>query len=128
MDHYDPDIVPDPEEWRELDEQERIDLVEEYHRAKRIKLPNATVHAVIHAIVENQIAEGLEPVIQAMARLKKDRLTRHEALHAIGSVVVEYLFNAQKDKVQPDAETVQAGYIAAVERLTAKVWRKEFGV
>jgi len=34
--------------------------IEAYHRRARIRLPNEKVHAVIHAIVENQIALGDE--------------------------------------------------------------------
>jgi hypothetical protein len=47
---------PEPESWLELHEQERIFLTETYHRVARIKLPNMTAHAALHAIVENQIA------------------------------------------------------------------------
>jgi hypothetical protein len=33
MQRYDPDEAPDAEEWLALDEQERIELVRDYHRA-----------------------------------------------------------------------------------------------
>ena len=56
MQRYDPLEAPDPEEWLELDEQERIDLVREYHRRAGIHLPNEKLHATLHAIVEAQIA------------------------------------------------------------------------
>src|SRR5437660_10218640 len=51
---YDPLEAPDPQEWLALYEQERISLVDDYHRQARIRLPNAQAHAVVHAIVENQ--------------------------------------------------------------------------
>jgi hypothetical protein len=124
---YDPEVAPDPTEWLALDGEERIQLAEVHHRASRIKLPNAKVHAVFHAIVENQIAEGLEPVVRAMARLQHEGLSRHDALHAIGSVSAEHLFEAMKSKSQDAASTAQARYNAAVERLTAKSWREEYG-
>ena len=41
MQRYDPLEAPDPDEWLALDEQERLDLVQEYHRRARIPLPNA---------------------------------------------------------------------------------------
>lgn len=66
MNQYDPEHAPNPDEWLELGEQERILLVEQYHRFSRAKLPNLTAHAVFHAIVENQIAAGLEPVLRAI--------------------------------------------------------------
>lgn len=127
MTHYDPDIAPDPADWLALDEDERIQLAEAHHRAARIKLPNARVHAVFHAIVENQIAEGLEPIVRAMARLQGEGLSRHDALHAIGSVSAGQFFEAMKSKVPDDASVTQARYNAAVERLTAKSWREEYG-
>ena len=72
-------------------EQERIDLVKKYHRRARIRLPRETLHAVIHAIVENQIADRELPVRAAAQRLMSEGLDRHEAIHTIGSVLVGYL-------------------------------------
>ena len=121
MNRYNPDRAPNPEQWLSLDEQVRIQLTEEYHRVKRIKLPNIMAHAVFHAIVENQIAENLESVARAMARLTAEGLSRHESIHAIASVLAEHineLFNAKAD-----AKYSAAIYGAAVERLTARSWR-----
>jgi hypothetical protein len=120
MNQYDPERAPDSAEWLELDEQERIILIEEYHRSKRIKLPNLTAHAAFHAIIENQIAEGLESVLRAMARLANEGMSRHDAVHAISFVVAEHVHDLFKSK---DATTSQARYNAAVERLSAKSWR-----
>jgi len=120
LNRYDPEHAPDPEQWLALDEQERILLVEAHHRMARIKLPNLTAHAIFHAVVENQIAENLESVVRAMARLTAEGLSRHEAIHAIASVLGEHiveLFNGNVDG--NSAET----YNAAVERLTARDWR-----
>ena len=125
MKDYDPEAGPDPAEWLQLDEQERIDLAERHHRAARIKLPNVTVHAVFHAIVENQIAEGLEPVLRAMKRLTDEGLSRHEALHAIASVVADHLFEAMHTKDETFANAAQAQYNAAIERLTVKEWHRK---
>jgi len=60
MKPYDPPEPPDPEQWRSIDEQMQIQLVRDYHRRARIRLPNAMVHAVVHVAVENQIALGDE--------------------------------------------------------------------
>ena len=81
---YNPESAPDAQSWLALGEHKRISLVEEHHRAARIKLPNLKVHAVFHEIVENQLASKLEPVVRAMERLTKDGLTRHDAVHAVG--------------------------------------------
>lgn len=128
MTHYDPEVQPDPSKWLALDELERIQCAEAHHRAARIKLPSVEAHAVIHAIVENQIAEGLEPVVRAMARLAKEGLSRHDAIHAIGSVCAEHLFETMKSEDPEVANTVQVRFIAAVERLSAKLWRQQYGM
>ena len=127
MRNYDPDIAPDPTAWLALDEQERIHLCETHHRVARVKLPNVKAHAIFHAIVENQIAEGLESVIRAMARLLTEWLSRHDALHAIGSVLAEHLSETANLKTNDDTNTNQARYDAAVERLSAKEWRRRYG-
>ena len=121
MNRYDPEHQPNSEQWLALDEQVRMRLAEEYHRAERIKLPNAKAHAVFHAIVENQIAENLECVVRAMSRLTGEGLSRHESIHAIASVLAEHiheLFTAKGD--EKHSTTI---YSAAVERLTARGWR-----
>ena len=64
MERYDPLKAPDPQEWPSLDEQERIDLVQDYHRRARVSLPNEKVHAIAHVIVENQVALGDEPAVE----------------------------------------------------------------
>ena len=78
MKRYDPEVPPDPAEWLRLDEQERIRLIEEHHREQRIELPNLKLHAVFHAIVENQIAEQLESSLRGLTRLTAEGLSRHD--------------------------------------------------
>ena len=58
MRKYDPAIAPDPEVWLELDEQERISLVEAHHTAAKIKLPNLTLHAVVHVVVRTRLPKA----------------------------------------------------------------------
>lgn len=121
MNAYDPSHAPDPGVWRELDEQQRLVLVEHYHRRSGSKLPNPVLHATLHVVVENQLASGEAPVVRALARLRKEGLSRHDAVHAIGAVVAEMIYDLlhQKDSVQ----TSHARYYAAIERLTAARWR-----
>ena len=66
MQRYDPLKEPDREEWLALEDDERRALVEDYHRAARIRLPNLTLHATYHTIVENQIALGQETPAHAL--------------------------------------------------------------
>ena len=75
----------------------------------------------MHVIVENQLALNDEPVVRALARLMKEGLSRHDAVHAIGSVVAENIHDLLKQEDSPD--TVRVRYYAAVERLTAATWR-----
>ena len=63
-----------------------------------------------------------EPVVRALARLMKEGLSRHDAVHAIGSVVAEEIYDLIKVKDAP--ETARARYYAAIERLTAATWRE----
>jgi len=66
---YDPSVDPNGEEWLALDEAERIALARDFHDRNGIRNPNAEAHAVIHAIVENQLAEQLPAAIAALQRL-----------------------------------------------------------
>lgn len=124
IDSYNPEVAPDSVEWLELDESERLYFIEQYHREARVPLPkNARrMHAVIHTIVENQLAlEDQEVVRSTLLRLMQDGLTRHEAIHAIGSVLAEHMHNVlQKESVPPEGH---APYYAALQQLTAEKWR-----
>ena len=122
MEKYDPEKAPDPVVWLELDEGERIIAIEDFHRAARINLPKAArrSHAAFHAVVESQLALNQEPVARALQRLMDQGLSRHDAVHAIASVLAEELF----DEVSFDDSSgaANARYFAAVERLTVKSW------
>jgi hypothetical protein len=123
MQRYDPLEAPDPKEWLELGEQERIDLVRDYHREARIRLPNEKLHATIHAIVEAQIALGDEtPVRRIALRLVGEGLNRHDAIHAIGMVLAEHISDILK--TTKSTQDPNAPYFAALERLTAEDWRR----
>ena len=119
---YDPDKAPDPREWLALDEQKRIRLVQNYHQAARIKVPSVKAHAAIHAAVENQIATGFPPSCRAMERLQKEGLTRHEAIHAIGSVLAAFIHELSTSEVTSQ-DDFQARMNTAIEALTAGKWR-----
>jgi membrane carboxypeptidase/penicillin-binding protein PbpC len=123
---YNPANAPDPAEWLALDEQERIALAETYHLAAKIKLPNITAHAAFHVVIENQIAEGVQSTLRAMDRLVKEGLSRHDAVHAVATVVIEHLNKLMKAKGS-DVDAAQASYDAAVDRLSAKQWRRKYG-
>jgi len=124
---YNPDQTPEPREWLALGEEERIQLAEKYHRAERIKLPSVRAHAAFHAIVENQIAEGMQAVERAMERLAKQGLSRHDCIHAVSWVLAQHLYEMATTKAQDNPEVTNARYAAAVERIDAKTWREQAG-
>lgn len=126
MKRYNPLEAPAAKEWLAMDETKRRVLVEDYHRRARIPLPNVRAHATFHVIIENQAALGDEtPVQRTLARLMKEGVDRHEAIHAVASKLAEHvndLLRNGKPSSNPNAP-----YFAALEKLTVKSWRKEFG-
>jgi|SRR5215813_5133949 len=121
MKSYDPDKQIDPEEWMALDDDERGYLVENYHTKKRFKMPNLKLHAIIHVVVENQIALGdAVPAKRALARLMRQGLSRHNAVHAIGSVLASHIFDLMKHG--PVSADPSADYSRQLEKLNAEDW------
>jgi hypothetical protein len=120
---YDPEEAVDPEEWLASDEQERIEAVRRYHRRKKIRMPNDRAHAVMHVVVENQVALGKEfPAESVLARLMREGLDRHEAVHAIASVLARHMFRALKGG---DGSDLNPKYVEGIQRLTAEAWRNQ---
>ncbi len=120
---YDPERAVGPVAWNAVDEGERHYLVERYHRKKRIKMPNLHVHAAIHVVVENQVALGKEiPVQKTLERLMLEGLSRHDAIHAIGSVLAGYMFDVIKHGAKD--QDVNVNYYCRLEELTAEGWLK----
>ena len=124
MEDYDPLNAPDPDEWQFMDEDERITLVMEHHREAGVELPNEQVHAVVHVVVENQITLGDEMSAQAaLERLMREGLDRHEAIHAVGSVLVDFVQALIRDDAAPGTNE---RYNEELEKLTAAEWLKTF--
>jgi Na+/phosphate symporter len=124
--NYDPLKGPDPEEWKSLEEEERIERVLSYHLEEGMEVPNAHVHSAIHAVVEYQIALGKEyPVQKALQRLMKEGLDRHDSIHAIGAVLSKYLRQVGTDTNK--SEDFTADYFDEVRQLTVQKWIDEFG-
>ena len=124
---YDPETAPDAQSWLELDEGDRITLAEAFHRREKIDLPNLQAHAVFHAIVENQIAMEVAAVVRAVPRLMKQGLSRHDAIHALASVLAEHLHDQANAETEDTAEVSNARYEASIERLNATDWLASYG-
>ena len=116
---YDPTQGLDASEWLESDEAERLDAVLRYHKRDKERAGSVRAHAAIHVTVENQLAEGLGGAVRAMERLREQGLGRHDAIHAVGSVVAEQIYAALKHRAFDAAE-----YEARLDVLTAEAWRK----
>lgn len=71
-------------------------------------------------MVENQLAERIPEVTGTLERLLNEGLDRHDAIHAIGSVLAEHLFNIMKTR--PAGGDPHAAYFAALESLSAAKW------
>lgn len=125
MERYDPLAAPDPADWLALDEGRRLHLVARYHRRARIRMPNPHLHAVLHVAVENQIArdDARIPVAATLRRLMAEGLDRHDALHAIASVMTEHILPILQGRGESGRFSERA-YVAALERLTTEGWRR----
>ena len=118
MEHYDPLEAPDSDEWLDLDESERITLVEEYHRNAGIHIEGMRTHAVVHVIIENQLAEDIPQVLVTLRRLMKKGLDRHEAIHAIGTVVAKHIHAAMTGNATADEGHLP--YLRDLKKLKAR--------
>ena len=102
-------------------------MVLDYHRRMGIELPNEQLHAAIHTVVENQAALGDDtPVEQALRRLMGEGLDRHEAIHAVGSVLAEHIWEALGGGGGGEGD-LSAAYFEEVRRLTVQRWVERYG-
>lgn len=120
MQNYDPYEAPPPGAWLALDEEARVEAVVAWHRGARVKVANERLHAAIHVVVETQLAMKEAIVIETMTRLQEEGLDRHDAIHAVGGVLVEELLNALK--APSDKTTIAVAYLGRLRALTAQSW------
>ena len=120
MREYDPNASLDPEQWNSLDEDEKLALVQQYHERFDSDVPDVNLHSLVHTIVENQIALGHEfPVAATVARLEREGLDRHDAIHAIASILVDHLHEISSGSHTKD---INEQYCEALSGLTAESW------
>ncbi len=122
---YDPDVDPDPAAWLALDEGERLRRARDCHERYDPLVAELEAHAAFHVAIENQIAMGDEtPAREALERLMAEGLSRHEAVHALGSVLAETIVAIAKGDGGEEAERSRAdAYNDAIARITAEDWR-----
>jgi len=123
MQKYNSLRAPNPDEWLALDEGERLELVREHHEELGTDLPSPDAHAVFHTIIENQIAAGEElPVKSTLDRLISEGLDRHEAIHAIASVLAGHIHDIMQNPAANKGQTEHTEYFQALKQLTAQSW------
>jgi hypothetical protein len=119
---YDADRAPDPAGWTSASEGDRLAAVEAHHRALAAPHPavrQPRLHAAVHLVVENQLAAGEPPQTRrALDRLVRGGLSRHDAIHALGSVVASSVHGALSGK-RFDREA----FARELDALTAARWR-----
>ena len=103
MHQYNPAKNPKPQEWLALDELTRLDLISEFHQSHGEFGESIDAHAGIHAVVETQLAMDIPNARSTLGRLRKSGLTRHDAIHAIGTVLAEHMTEITTNpRVSPD--------------------------
>ena len=116
---YDANTAPDPEVWLATDESLKLAAIEAHHGTLAVDLPNPRLHATMHAIVENQLAANAPAESRAtFERFVAAGVTRHEAVHAIGSVVADALWSVLRRNASVDRDAM----IAALAGLDPSDW------
>ena len=119
---YNPSIPPKSDVWLELDEQNRLDLINDFveNYEQDIEKEARDIHAAIHMIIENQLALRVELTTETYNRLKRQELDRHQIIHAIGAVISEDIFELMNGNKENPFE----GQKLRLKKLTAKRWKK----
>jgi hypothetical protein len=117
---YDPMNAPESAEWLAADEGERLLAVQAWHERAPVALPSVRAHAVFHAAVEDQLAEGYTSTVRTLERLTTEGLDRHEAIHAIASVLAQHMHDLMKEMMQ---SFDNAAYSRDLDALTVKTWQ-----
>lgn len=123
MNSYNPGVEPNKEEWLSISESERIAFVREFHESYDSDLDDKalSIHSAIHVVVENQLAMGVELLPETIAKLMRQGLDRHEALHAIGAIVTDDIMDVLRGV---NTEFSPKKYRKKLEKMTAKRWKK----
>ncbi len=124
---YDPSVDADPQAWLGLDEIVRTLVVEQAHRDVDFgEEANPRAHALAHVLVENGLAQADGPTRAALERLQREGLDRHEAVHAIGSVLMWHIHEILAQGIDDKAVSDRI-YRDALEKLTPESWRRDVG-
>ena len=120
---YDADAKPN-DDWTTLSDDDRIQAILDYHEQEDVHPlgPQPRQHAAFHNIIELQIARD-DTVGEVCDRLVDEGLTRHNAIHAMASVLAKAI-EAAKEKGEPIDEPA---YVEELQALSAQSWRQRTG-
>ena len=120
---YEANDQPHSATWLELDETERVDAVMDYHRRAKL-IWKTSSFTMTHVVVENQVALGEATTVPAtLNRLMHEGLDRHDAIHAVGSILMSIVFDVFQE---PDlGGDTNARYSRELATLTAAGWRSQ---
>ena len=103
---------------RRVEGSELVNQIVEEHRQPHpgVEGDRLRLHLALHQVVEQQLVQG-EPAETAatLDRLQHQGLSRHQAVHAIGSVVSAEVFEVLQERKQYD----EARYLAGLRALSA---------
>jgi hypothetical protein len=118
---YDASVAPDLSKWRTIKDRAKIHAIEDYHLlAEPDPDPESFMnHVAVHLTVEEHVAAGDPPEVgEAMARLMNEGLSRHDAIHAIGTVIFDVLDNLSGKTETFDLQAYKQG----LSELTVEKW------
>ena len=122
---YDARRAPNESHWLERGEDERLDAVRRFHVTPPLPHelpPSLEAHAAIHAVIETQLASGDPPEAKrALGRLLSEGVTRHDAIHALGSTFASGVWEVAEG--DPKSFDVDA-YKRALQSLDHAHWRE----
>ncbi len=123
---YDPMQAQDAAAWLDTPPEERVRLVTEYHAAAGMSGTGLRVHCGLHVTVENQIAQRDPPeTAEKLRQLMAQGLDRHQAVHAIASVVLAHMRKMiGRTADRPGREALAATYVSGLKRMNARKWLK----
>ena len=121
MHQYNPAKSPKPSEWLALDELTRLDLISQFHEDHGEFGESMEAHAGIHATVETQLAMDVPNARSTLGRLRKSGLTRHDAIHAIGSVLAEHIHEIMTNQ-DLDSDEANSRYYERLSTFTREDW------
>ncbi len=124
---YDPEVQPDGTAWLSMPGDQRLRSVATFHMVHRERNGNQKAHAAMHLAVEDQIARGFGPTVRAMQRLQSEGLSRHDAIHAVASVLAEQLYSAAHAETRPDSASLQEAINKGIDHLSAETWKSKHG-